>query len=115
MSKHVYFRRQSYDAQKLTQLVNQGHRQEVATQDIVTIAAAPAFTVPVAVMVEGKFHLLTGSIDAKQPKHVLHVLSKPVLKKALVEETYTERRREQSSHRDQMAGMGAMSYRMNRN
>ena len=46
---------------------------------------------------------------------MLYVLSKPVLKKALVDETYTERRRDAASHRDQMAGLGAMSYRMNRN
>lgn len=116
MPKLVTFRRQSYDAVMLTKLANQGHRQEVATSDINTIAAAPEYVTPVAVLMEGKFHLLTGKLDPKQPKHMLHVLSKMVLKKALISEQYSERRADQLSHRDQVAGLGGMSqFRMNRN
>lgn len=115
MPKLVTFRRQSYDAVMLTKLANQGHRQEVATTDINTIAAAPEYTTPVAVLMEGKFHLLTGKLDAKQPKHTLHVLSKMVLKKALINEQYSERRADNLSQRDINTGMGALSQWHSRN
>lgn len=106
--KPIHFRGQNYDPQVIARLAGQGHRQTIPTKDIISLISVKAIDVRVAVMVEGKYHLLTGQIEQKYEQNEVVVISKPVLKKALVQEqTYAERRREQLDHRDWRQSMGA--------
>ena len=110
--KPIHFRGQNYDPMMLQRLQGQGHRQMVATSDIITIAANPSFEARIAVQVEGKFHLLTGAIDKAVVQNELYVVSKPVLKKALVEpSTYAERAQDSRDHKAHRASSGFNDFR----
>ena len=90
--KPVHFRGQNYDPVMLSRLQGQGHTVTVPTKDIITLVSAATVEARIAFQVEDKYHLLTGSIDARQSQQQIHVVSRIVLKKALVAPTNFEDR-----------------------
>lgn len=97
--KPIHFRGKNYDAIMVSRLAGQGHREDVKTSDIVTIAAQPGYDVLVAVKIDDKYHLLTGKIDPKKDKEQLQILSTVQLKKAVVEPSTYDQRQENARDR----------------
>lgn len=109
--KPIHFRGKNYDAPMVARLAGQGHREDVKTSDIVTIAAQAGYDVLVAIKIEDKYHLLTGKIDPKKQYEQLHILSTVQLKKAVVEPTtYGERQHDVRERQHQARTTGFNDY-----
>jgi len=109
--KPIHFRGKNYDAQMVSRLAGQGHRQIVDTADVISIAAQSGYDNLVAVRLEDKFHLLTGKIDATKPQVELHILSTVQLKKALVEPvSYEQRQQASRDHQAHVRSSGFNDY-----
>ncbi len=110
--KPIHFRGQNYDPAMLSKSGGQGYKAKIPTKDIMTVAASKAFEVKIAVMIENKYHLLTGTIDPKLEVQDLIVISKIVLKKALLQNTtFAERQFDDRRETQQRARQGFGSYR----
>jgi hypothetical protein len=90
--KPVYFRGVNYDPILLAALSSQGFRQTVATENISDLVSHKTSAVRIAVVIDAKYHLLTGSIDRSQATQALIVVTTYVLKKAAIAQMqYTDR------------------------
>lgn len=82
--RKIKFRGQDYDAELLARMAPFG-RMETADTCLVSYSFAGKVNEPkTAILLDGKYHLLTGAIDPTQPKQTLKVFSKVALKKALL-------------------------------
>lgn len=68
----------------LVRLAPFGRQETVDTNEIESGITCKLGEAKTAILLDGKYHLLTGSIDRTQPTHTLRVFSKVTLKKALV-------------------------------
>jgi hypothetical protein len=91
--KPVHFRGVNYDPLLLVQLVTRGTRQIVHTNNIVTLIASRSCAVCIAVVVDTKYHLLTGCLAPNQDFHNLVTIGEHQLRQAEAPQMqYGERR-----------------------
>lgn len=99
--KKVYFRGVNYDALELVKLASKGQLKTVPTTSISTISSCKAVAERIAVLIDGKHHLLTGMIDAAQTHNQITLLTLSLIAPAQsVHESYADRRRTQFTDRD---------------
>lgn len=82
--RKIKFRDQEYDAEMLVRLAPFGRQETVETANLISSFTCKLDETKTAILLDGKYHLLTGSVDRTQPTHTLRVFSKVILKKALV-------------------------------
>ena len=99
--KTIHFKGQDYDPEIiLKRLIGQGQRVTLPTKDIIDTVSFKAAGDRVVAMYQGKYHLLTGQLDANTTEVTVVLLSNMVLKKALrAASTYADRREEQLARR----------------
>lgn len=97
MGKTIQFRGQSYSSDDIvTQSRFGGHMQTVDTTQVNDAVSDKSRADKIAVHIDGKYHLLTGTIDPQRAQQQLVVISKIALKKAIyTPPSYTERREQQ--------------------
>ena len=81
----IVFRGEQYDAATLIRCASLGHIEDVKTQDIeVNDSCDKNSTTAVGFRADGKIHLLAGSLTPEQSSHKLRIITKHILRKALL-------------------------------
>ena len=86
MQQVLLFRGKRYDTKMLAKLAAFSRIEEVDTTLVVQHSKSSDKNKPVAVQVDGQYHVLVGIADTAAVKTKLNVISKVILKKAQVEE-----------------------------
>lgn len=80
----IVFAAATYDVDILLRLVGLGHKAYIPTESISVFSSAKNTAVRIGYEVNGKTHLLTGTLEADKPVQELIMISKHTLKKALI-------------------------------
>lgn len=92
--RNVYFRGVNYDPVRLTRLAPQGFRTTVKTADVIDLVSSKNSEVRIAVLVDGKYHLLTGAVETNASMNSLVVVSLDTIKSAqLPASNYADRQK----------------------
>ena len=81
----IEFNGQDYKLETLKSLVGFGRQEKVNTSDLIAVTGSECdIKVPVCFVYDGKTYVLAGKVDTSKPVQVVCILTKHVLKKALM-------------------------------